>query len=60
MSMPAHQASRVKPPERTPAAIRAELPDDLRAQFDAEYQAALEDAKATSRPDRLNDAIEGW
>jgi hypothetical protein len=27
---------RVEPPEQTPAAIRAELPDGLRGQFDAE------------------------
>ncbi len=60
MSTPAHQVTQVEPPERTPAAIRAELPADLRAQFDAEYWAALEDAKDTYRLDRLNDAIEGW
>jgi Family of unknown function (DUF6247) len=50
----------VKPPERSPAAIRAELPDDLRGQFDAEYQAALEEAKATYRLDRLNDVVQAW
>jgi hypothetical protein len=61
MTVPADQAGRrVARPERTPAAIRAELPADLRAKFDAEYQAALDDAKSTYRLDRLNEAIEGW
>jgi hypothetical protein len=60
MSAHAHQAGRAKRPERTPTAIRAELPDDLRAQFDAEYQAALDDARATYRLDRLDATIEGW
>jgi hypothetical protein len=60
MSAQAGPAGRVEPPERTPAAIRAELPDDLRRQFDAEYQAALEEAKATYRLDRLNDVVQSW
>ena len=30
------------------------------ARFDAEYQAALDDAKRTYRLDRLNEVIEGW
>jgi hypothetical protein len=60
MSAQATPPGRVEPPERTPAAIRAELPDGLRGQFDAEYQAALEEAKATYRLDRLNDVMQAW
>jgi Family of unknown function (DUF6247) len=60
MSAQASPPGRVEPPERTPAAIRAELPDDLRGQFDAEYRAALEEAKATYRLDRLNDVVQAW
>jgi hypothetical protein len=51
---------RVPQPERTPAAIRAELPADLRHKFEDEYQAALEDAKQTYRLDGLDQVIEGW
>jgi hypothetical protein len=51
---------RVPQPERTPAAIRAELPAELRGQFEAEYQAALEDAKQTYQLVRLDQVIEGW
>jgi Family of unknown function (DUF6247) len=43
-----------------PAAIRAELPDDLRGQFDAEYQAALDDARTSYRLDRRDEMIEAW
>jgi Family of unknown function (DUF6247) len=50
----------VEPPERTPAAIRAELPDGLRGQFDAEYQAALEEARVSYRLDRLNQVVQAW
>jgi hypothetical protein len=50
---------RIERPKRTPTAIRAELPADLRAKFDAQYQAALDAAKSTYRLDRLNEAIEG-
>ena len=61
MTVPADQSGRrVERPERTPAAIRAELPADLRAQFDAEYQGALDAAKTTYRLDRLNETIDGW
>lgn len=60
MSAQASPPGRVAPPERTPAAIRAELPDDLRGQFDAEYRAALEEAKVTYRLDRLNDVVQAW
>jgi hypothetical protein len=60
MSAPARPPGRVEPPERTPAAIRAELPDGLRGQFDAEYQAALEEAKTAYRLDRLNDVVQAW
>ena len=60
MSAQASPPGLVEPPERTPAAIRAELPDSLRGQFDAEYQAALEEAKATYRLDRLNDVVQAW
>jgi hypothetical protein len=52
--------SPVEPPERTPEAIRAELPDDLRAQFEAEYRAALEVARSTYRLDWLNEVVETW
>jgi hypothetical protein len=44
---------RVEPPERSPAAIRAELPESMRAQFDAVYLAALEEARTSYRLDRL-------
>ncbi len=50
----------VQPPERTPAAIRAELPDDLRGRFDAEYRAALDEAKASYRLDQLNQVLQEW
>ena len=60
MSAQASPAGRVERPERTPAAIHAELPDDLRGQFDAEYQAALDDARASYRLDRLEEVIEAW
>ena len=43
-----------------PAAIRAELPEELRGQFDAEYQAALEEARASYQLDRLNEVIQAW
>jgi hypothetical protein len=51
---------RVEPPERSPAAIRAELPEAVRAEFDAEYLAALEEARSTFRLDRLNEVIQAW
>ncbi len=51
---------RVAPPERSPAVIRAELPDDLRAQFEADYLAALDEARSTFRLDRLNEVIQAW
>jgi hypothetical protein len=57
---PAGPAGRVEPPGRTPAEIRAELPDGLRAQFDAEYGQALEEAKASYQLDRLNEVMQGW
>ncbi len=53
-------STRVAPPERTPAAIRAELPDELRAEFDAEYLAALDEARSTFRLDRLEETIRSW
>jgi hypothetical protein len=52
--------TRVAPPERTPAAIRAELPDELRLEFDAEYLAALDEARSTFRLDRLEETIRSW
>jgi hypothetical protein len=51
---------RVEPPERSPAAIRAELPEAMRAKFDAEYLAALEEARTNYRLDRLNEVIQAW
>jgi Family of unknown function (DUF6247) len=60
MSAQAGPAGRVQPPGRTPAAIRAELPEALRARFDAEYQQALEEAKASYQLDRLHEVIQAW
>jgi hypothetical protein len=60
MSAQAGPAGRVEPPGRTPAAIRAELPEALRAQFDAEYQQALEEAKGIYQLDRLHELIRAW
>lgn len=60
MSAQASQAGQMQPPEHSPAAIRAELPDDVRAEFDAEYLAALEEAKTTYSLDRLNEVVEAW
>jgi hypothetical protein len=60
MSAQAGPAGRVEPPGRTPAAIRAELPEGLRARFDAEYRQALEEAKASYQLDRLNEVIQAW
>jgi hypothetical protein len=60
MSAQASPAGRVEPPERTPAAIRAELPNRLHAQFDAEYHSALEEAKTTYQLDRLNEVMQAW
>jgi len=54
------RASHAPMPERTPAAIRAELPAELRRQFEQEYQAALEEAKRTYELARLDRVIEGW
>jgi hypothetical protein len=53
-----HQPWRVEPAERSPAAIRAELPAELRAEFDAEYLAALDEARTSYRRDRLNEVIQ--
>ena len=50
----------VEPPEWTPAAIRTELPEELRGQFDAEYHAALEEARTSYRLDRLNEVVQAW
>jgi Family of unknown function (DUF6247) len=52
MSVQAGPAGHVEPPGRTPAAVRAELPEALRAQLDAEYRQALEEAKASYQIDR--------
>jgi Family of unknown function (DUF6247) len=60
MSAQAGPAGRVEPPGRTPAAIRAELPEGLRGQFDAEYRQALEEAKASYQLDRLHEVIQSW
>jgi hypothetical protein len=43
-----------------PAAIRAELPEELRGQFDAEYQAVLEEARVSYRLGPLNEVVEAW
>ncbi len=60
MSAQASPAGRVEPPQRTPAAVRAELPEALRARFDAEYRAALEEAKTSYQLDRLNEVMQAW
>jgi Family of unknown function (DUF6247) len=60
MRAQASPAGRVEPPERTPAAIRAELPERLRVRFDAEYRAALEEAQASYQLDRLNEVLQAW
>jgi Family of unknown function (DUF6247) len=60
MSAQAGPAGRVQPPGRTPAAVRAELPEALRAQFDADYHQALEDAKASYQLDRVHEVIQAW
>jgi Family of unknown function (DUF6247) len=60
MSAQAGPTGRVQPPGRTPAAVRAELPEPLRTQFDAEYREALEEAKATYQLDRLHEVIQAW
>jgi hypothetical protein len=54
------QPGHVDRPERSPAAIRAELPEAMRAEFDAEYLAALEEARTSYRLDRLNEVVEAW
>jgi Family of unknown function (DUF6247) len=60
MSAQTSRAGPAKPPERTPAAIHAELPEELRDQFDAEYHAALEEARESYRLDRLNEVVQAW
>jgi hypothetical protein len=60
MSAQASPAGRVEPPQRSPAAIRADLPETLRGQFDAEYRAALEEAKTSYQLDRLNEVVQAW
>jgi hypothetical protein len=60
MSAQTSPTSPVEPPERTPAAIRAELPEDLGGLFDAEYQAALDAARASYRLDQLNEVLQVW
>jgi Family of unknown function (DUF6247) len=60
MSAQASPAGRVEPPERTPSAIRAELPKALRARFDREYRAALEEAKTSYQLDRVNEVVQAW
>jgi Family of unknown function (DUF6247) len=60
MSAQPTPARRVQPPQRTPAAIRAELPEPLRGQFDREYRAALEDAKTSYQLDRVNEVVQAW
>jgi hypothetical protein len=60
MSAQAGPAGSVQPPGRTPAEIRAELPEGLRAQFDAEYRQVLEEAKASYQLDRLNEVMQAW
>jgi hypothetical protein len=60
MSAQASPPSRVEPPERTPSAIRAELPKALRARFDREYRAALEEAKTSYQLDRVNEVVQAW
>jgi hypothetical protein len=57
---PESASTRVAPPERSPAAIRAELPEAMRVEFDAEYFAALEEARTSYRLDRLNEVVEAW
>jgi hypothetical protein len=51
---------RVEPPDHSPAAIRAELPEELRAQVDAEYLGALEAARTSFRLDRLDEVVQAW
>jgi hypothetical protein len=60
MSAQTSPAGPVQRPEQTPAAIRAELPEDLRGQFDADYQAALNEASASYRLDQLNEVLQVW
>lgn len=57
---PESGSTRVTPPERSPAGIRAELPEELRVEFDAEYLAALDEARSTFRLDRLEETIRSW
>jgi uncharacterized protein DUF6247 len=60
MSAQTSPAGLIAPPERTPAAIRAELPEVPLGQFDAEYHAALEEARASYQLDRLNEVIRSY
>jgi hypothetical protein len=60
MTAPPSPVGRVEPPERTPAAIRAELPAALRGRFDADYRAALEEAKTSYQLDRISEVVQAW
>jgi Family of unknown function (DUF6247) len=60
MSAQTSQAGPVQPPDWTRAAIRAELPQELRDQFDAECNAVLAEARASYRLDCLNEVIQAW
>jgi|SRR6266545_3028069 len=53
-------ASGVAAPDRSPAAIRRQQNADRLPQFEAEYAAALDEARASYRLDRLDEVIEHW
>ncbi|MYS83177.1 DUF6247 family protein [Embleya scabrispora] len=48
------------PEHATPAELRAELPDDLRMDFEEEYQDALAEANANGNLLPLAEMLPGW
>ncbi|MFI6986302.1 DUF6247 family protein [Embleya sp. NPDC050154] len=57
---PQHTIGFGGPEHATPAELRAELPDDLRMEFEEEYQAALNEANANGNLQALADMLPLW
>ncbi|MFI6585891.1 DUF6247 family protein [Embleya sp. NPDC050493] len=57
---PRHTIGIGGPEHATPAELRAELPDDLRMEFEDEYQAALTAANANGDLRPLADMLPPW
>ncbi|WP_406294004.1 DUF6247 family protein [Embleya sp. NBC_00888] len=58
--LPQHTIGFGGPEHATPAELRTELPDDLRMEFEEEYQAALNEANVNGSLQALAEMLPPW